>query len=203
MHKPLSKTVRERQLKRLKPRHYEVLTRYVHGQPARQISAEMGIGEQRLSVIINSPLFQEALQERLREQDEAIVRRIYAADVKRMAVEDAIAGIAASGVKEPPSAGTADGESSAQPAAPVATSARVQAARFFSRVRGAWVWIVLDYPGERDLVYPASQALSLTNATPWRVYPRSGPPADGCIRYSANDIRDLCGKANRSGPQQV
>lgn len=80
----LSKTVRERQLRRLKPRHYEVLIRHLHGQTLREISAGIGIGEQRLSVIINSPLFQEELRVRLREQEEEIVRQIVEQDRKRI-----------------------------------------------------------------------------------------------------------------------
>src|SRR6266542_2217858 len=54
--------------------------------------------------------------------------------------------------------------------------------------------IVLDYPGGRDAYYQASQALGLTNASQWKVYPHAGPPADGYIRYSGEEILQLLGK---------
>jgi hypothetical protein len=61
----------------------------VKGQHQKLIAREMGIGEQRLSVITNSPLFQEELQKRLREEDEEIIQRIIEADRKR--IERAVA----------------------------------------------------------------------------------------------------------------
>ena len=64
--KPISKTVQTRQLKRLKPRHYEILARVVKGQSQRQIVKEMCLDEPWLSIVTNSPIFQEQLNQRLR-----------------------------------------------------------------------------------------------------------------------------------------
>jgi FixJ family two-component response regulator len=50
----------------LKARHYEILARLVKGESQRQIAKEMDIGEPRLSVIVNSPVFQDELNKRLR-----------------------------------------------------------------------------------------------------------------------------------------
>lgn len=74
--KPLSKTVQKRQIKRMKPKHYEILVRYSEGHRQRRIAQEMGIGEQWLSVIINSPIFQEELQKRWEPFEEELVKRL-------------------------------------------------------------------------------------------------------------------------------
>ena len=88
MGKQFSKTVQERQLKRLRPRHYEILVRYMKGQRQRQIAREMKVGEQWVSVVINSPVFQAELQKRLREEEDAVVKRMGERELKRL---DAIA----------------------------------------------------------------------------------------------------------------
>jgi hypothetical protein len=67
--KPLSKTVQQRQLRRMRPRHYEILARYMEGHTPQGISSEMQIGQQRLSVIVNSPIFQKEFR-RLRQAEE-------------------------------------------------------------------------------------------------------------------------------------
>lgn len=86
--KQFSKTVQERQLKQLRPRHYEILLRYMKGQRQRQIARQMKVGEQWVSAVINSPLFQAELQKRLREEEDAVVKRMGERELKRL---DAIA----------------------------------------------------------------------------------------------------------------
>jgi len=72
--KPISKTVQRRQLKRLRPRHYEILARVLKGQSQRQIAKEMRIGEPWLSVMINSPVFQQELNKRLRLREDEMLK---------------------------------------------------------------------------------------------------------------------------------
>ena len=45
------------------PRHMDIIRRLVTGQTQREIAAEMGYTESRLSIIVNSPLFQHKLKE--------------------------------------------------------------------------------------------------------------------------------------------
>src|SRR5262249_20591715 len=59
---------------RLRPRHYEILARVVKGESQTQIARDMGIGEPWLSVMINSPLFQEELNKRLRLREEEMLK---------------------------------------------------------------------------------------------------------------------------------
>lgn len=60
----LSKTVRERQLKKLSPLHHEIAERLIAGQSPKDIAKEMGIGKPWLSVVMNSPLFIDHLEKR-------------------------------------------------------------------------------------------------------------------------------------------
>ena len=85
--KKRSKTVQQRQLKRLTPRHYEILIRYAKGQRQRQIAKEMNLGEQWLSVVINSPVFQEELHKLLREDEAEFLKRL---SKPRMKSNDAV-----------------------------------------------------------------------------------------------------------------
>ena len=96
--KPLSKTVQERQIKRLRPRHHEILTRYSRGQNQRRIAKEMGIGEQRLSVLINSPIFQEELRRRWEVEEQAIIQRLNEREERRI---EAVTGMMRYGVGDP------------------------------------------------------------------------------------------------------
>ena len=96
--KPLSKTVQRRQLKRMRPRHYEILTRYSRGQNQRTIAAAMGIGEQWLSVLINSPVFQEELRKRWEGEEQARIKRLAEREQKRI---DAVANMMRYGVGDP------------------------------------------------------------------------------------------------------
>ncbi len=73
---PLSRTVRERQLKCLKPRHIEILRRILVGQRQVDIAREMGIGPQRLSVIMHSPLFVAELDRLMDETDRTVMEKI-------------------------------------------------------------------------------------------------------------------------------
>jgi DNA-binding NarL/FixJ family response regulator len=70
----ISKTVQQRQLKRMRPRRYEILIRLLNGQSQRKIARELGLGEQRVSVIINSPVFQEELRKRWEVREQAIIQ---------------------------------------------------------------------------------------------------------------------------------
>jgi hypothetical protein len=227
----------------------------------------MGIGEQWLSVIMNSPVFQEELRKRLEVEEGALVKRLAEQETRRI---EALSNMMRDGVGDPailsqPSIfdlgktrktheDTEEGigelmiktlsrmddarteklpsvaqslptpakaptpcvtESVMQPTAvpsedfsTVPTkearhmvqqgSDKVQAAKFYSRVLGKWMWIVLDYPGGRDAYYQASQALGLTNASQWKVYPRSGPPPDGYARYYGEEILQLSRERGRT-----
>ncbi len=73
---PLSRTVRERQLKRLKPRHREIIRRLVEGKRPVDIAKQMGIGPQRLSVIMHSPSFVAGLERFMDETDRTVMERI-------------------------------------------------------------------------------------------------------------------------------
>ena len=50
-------------LQNFTPRHMDIIRRLVTGQTQREIAGEMGYTESRLSIIINSPLFQHKLKE--------------------------------------------------------------------------------------------------------------------------------------------
>ena len=63
-----SKTVHERQIKKLSARHYEIIDLLLVGSRPRDIAKEFGIGRQWLSVIMNSPIFLEELNKQLTER---------------------------------------------------------------------------------------------------------------------------------------
>jgi hypothetical protein len=67
-----SDTVQQRQLRRLSPRHLEIIERLLVGQDHKQIARELGLGEQWLSVVVNSPLFVKELAKRLSERSKEI-----------------------------------------------------------------------------------------------------------------------------------
>ncbi len=56
----------------LLPRHNEIMRRLVMGETQRNISVAMGITEARLSVIVNSPLFQLELRKMQRRQEDKV-----------------------------------------------------------------------------------------------------------------------------------
>jgi FixJ family two-component response regulator len=66
--KLLSKTVAQRQIKKLSARHYQVIELLLAGQRPRDIAKKMQFGKQWLSVIMNSPEFRHELQTRLSER---------------------------------------------------------------------------------------------------------------------------------------
>ena len=82
----------------------------------------------------------------------------------------------------------------AQPIEHRAPTEKVQAARFYSRTLSEWLWTIFDYPGERSGFDEVSQILRLSNCTGWRLFPRSGPPADGYARYFTEELSQLRGK---------
>lgn len=54
-------------LQLVRPRHREIMRRLVCGQTQRDIAREMGLGEARLSIIVNSPLFKVELRKMERD----------------------------------------------------------------------------------------------------------------------------------------
>jgi hypothetical protein len=67
-----SDTVQQRQIRRLSARHLEIIERLLVGQDHKRIAQELGLGEQWLSVIVNSPLFIKELAKRLSERSREI-----------------------------------------------------------------------------------------------------------------------------------
>src|SRR5262245_33064832 len=67
-----SKTVQERQIKKLSARHHEIIERLLLGHRPKDIAKEMRLGRQWLSVIMNSPTFVQALEDRLRGRSKEI-----------------------------------------------------------------------------------------------------------------------------------
>jgi hypothetical protein len=63
-----SKTVAQRQIKKLSARHYQVIELLLAGQRPRDIAKKMQFGKQWLSVIMNSPEFRREMQRRLSER---------------------------------------------------------------------------------------------------------------------------------------
>jgi len=70
-----SKTVKERQLKKLSARHCEIIERLLGDQRPRDIAEAFGIGRQWLSVVMNSPVFVDEHRERLAQKAEEIDRQ--------------------------------------------------------------------------------------------------------------------------------
>ena len=245
--KPVSKTVQRRQLKRLKPRHYEILARIVKGESQRQIAKEMKIGEPWLSVMINSPIFQEELNKRLRVREAEALKPLnekratpiastspdqhnkhdlpegFAESVIRSLAQTRAnqnKGLVLPTYQEQPTKSAAlvvevrkpepKSEPIAHPVtAQIATNVQndappkrkssptpqVQAARFYSRILQERIWLVFDYPGDRLAYGAAQQILGLTNASPWKIYPRSFRPSDGYSCYFGDEIPQLRGKS--------
>jgi hypothetical protein len=67
-----SKTVHERQIKKLSSRHYQIMELLLAGTRPRDIAKVFGIGRQWLSVIMNSPVFLEEMNKRLTERFQEI-----------------------------------------------------------------------------------------------------------------------------------
>ena len=245
--KTISKTVQRRQLKRLRPKHYEIITRMFMGQKQKQIAKDMGIGYQRLSVIVNSPVFQEEVSKRLQVREEEVITRIREQEKRRWESIRSAAGkprpqrekreekpkvshqlpegIAESIIRSLAQTRAKEIEPLADPrpieaskmepkpetiAQPVnATNARnetpakrdstptpqVQAAKFYSQTLGQWIWLLLDYPGEKTAYYEALPLLRLTNGTAWKIVPRSFTPSDGYSCYFGDEIPQLRGKS--------
>jgi hypothetical protein len=82
--KPLSRSVQQRQIKKLRPRHYEIMTRLLQYQSLRTISREMGINESWASVVVNSPVFQEELERRLEQQEKAVIEKLKDKEERRL-----------------------------------------------------------------------------------------------------------------------
>jgi hypothetical protein len=82
--KPLSRSVQQRQIKKLRPRHYEIMTRLLQYQSLREISREMGINESWASVVVNSPVFQEELDRRLEIQEQAVIEKLKEKEERRL-----------------------------------------------------------------------------------------------------------------------
>ena len=59
-------------IKKLNPRHREIMIRIVNGQKNKTIAEDMGITEGRLSIIRNSPLFQIELKKMLAKREEKL-----------------------------------------------------------------------------------------------------------------------------------
>jgi hypothetical protein len=70
--KLLSRSVQQRQIKKLSARHHEIIERLILGQRPLQISQDLGIGRPWISIAMNSPLFQQSLQRRLSQISEQI-----------------------------------------------------------------------------------------------------------------------------------
>lgn len=61
------------QIKRILPRHVEIMNRLILGQKQSEISREMSVTEARLSIIINSPLFQLELRKKMLRRAEKVL----------------------------------------------------------------------------------------------------------------------------------
>jgi hypothetical protein len=80
--RPLS--VKERQIKKLRPRNYEIMTRLLQYQSLRTISCDMGINESWASVVVNSPVFQKELDRRLEIQEKAVIEKLREREERRL-----------------------------------------------------------------------------------------------------------------------
>ena len=56
-------------LKHIKPKHLEIMDRLICGQKEKEIAQEMGMSQSRLSIIVNSPLFQLELRKKLARRE--------------------------------------------------------------------------------------------------------------------------------------
>jgi len=60
-------------IKRLLPKHEEIMNRLILGQKQKDIAGEMGMTQARLSIIVNSPLFQLELKKKMMRREEKMV----------------------------------------------------------------------------------------------------------------------------------
>jgi hypothetical protein len=60
-------------IKRLLPKHEEIMNRLMLGQKQRDIADQMGMTEGRLSIIVNSPLFRLELKKKMMRREEKMV----------------------------------------------------------------------------------------------------------------------------------
>jgi hypothetical protein len=60
-------------IKRLLPKHEEIMNRLILGQKQKDIAGEMGMTQSRLSIIINSPLFQLELKKKMMRREEKMI----------------------------------------------------------------------------------------------------------------------------------
>lgn len=74
-----------RPLKRLKPMHWEIIRRLVLGATQREIARDMGLNEARLSIIVNSPLFQIELKKAQKRRDEQLAEELSGRIYKKLA----------------------------------------------------------------------------------------------------------------------
>ena len=68
-----SSSTQSLQIKRVLPRHIEIMNRLLLGQRQSEISKEMSITEARLSIIINSPIFQIELKKKMLRRAEQVL----------------------------------------------------------------------------------------------------------------------------------
>ncbi|MEM2125698.1 MAG: hypothetical protein QXQ53_04805 [Candidatus Methanosuratincola sp.] len=74
------------QITRLLPKHYEIMTRLLLGQKEVDIARDLGMSVSRVSIIVNSPLFQLELKRQLKKRQ----KRIH--DIEEMVMDAAEAG---------------------------------------------------------------------------------------------------------------
>src|SRR5262249_38712321 len=82
--KPISKTVQRRQLKRLKPRHHEIIARMFMGQNQRKMAKAMRIEGQQLSGINNSPVVKEEVKKRMQAREDEVIKRLRDKEQRRL-----------------------------------------------------------------------------------------------------------------------
>lgn len=68
-----SKSVAKRGLKYLRPIHKEIARMLVTGHRQRDIAMDFGINQSRLSLIVNSPIFQDEVRRLEKERDTVFV----------------------------------------------------------------------------------------------------------------------------------
>ena len=71
----LSRTLQNRQLKRMSARHREILSRHSQGPTQRTIASEMGLSES-CSIVVNSPIFQNELQKLFENNKQRLAKLI-------------------------------------------------------------------------------------------------------------------------------
>ena len=66
----------ERQIKKLRPRHYEIVIRYLQGQKLTQIARDMELDVSWVSIVVNSPIFQEEIERRLNSDEQKVMEKL-------------------------------------------------------------------------------------------------------------------------------